>query len=143
MANPCRGRVEAAARAGADLSPGRRARRFDITIIPVILRRMEDPSHHAAALAALGHEARLAVFRLLVRAGPEGVGVGALVSHMGLPASSLAHHLRALVAAGLVTQERRGRQVVNRADFEAMHRTLGFLTAECCAGVALVREDAA
>lgn len=103
----------------------------------------EQLSLHASAMAALGHEARLGVFRLLVRAGHDGVSVGDLVSHMGLPASSLAHHLRALVAAGLVTQERRGRSVINRADFDAMRRTVGFLTAECCAGVALVPEEAA
>lgn len=83
---------------------------------------------HARALAALGHEARLAVFRLLVRAGRDGLSVGDLVSRMDLPASSLSHHLRALVAAGLVAQERRGRLVINRADFEAMNRTVGFLS---------------
>lgn len=102
-----------------------------------------DLDHHARALAALGHEARLGVFRLLVRAGPEGLNVGDLVAHMGVPASSLSHHLRALVAVGLVTQERQGREVINRADFDAMTRTLGFLSSECCVGVALAREDAA
>lgn len=102
-----------------------------------------DLTLHARALAALGHEARLAVFRLLVRAGHDGLNVGDLVSHVGVPASSLAHHLRALVMAGLVIQERRGREVVNRADFEAVKRTVGFLSAECCTGVTLVREEAA
>lgn len=97
----------------------------------------------ARALAALGHEARLEVYRLLVRAGDDGLIVNDIVAHTGLAASTLAHHLRALVGAGLVVQERRGREVVNRADYAAMDRTLGFLTDECCLGVSLVRDGAA
>jgi ArsR family transcriptional regulator, arsenate/arsenite/antimonite-responsive transcriptional repressor len=97
----------------------------------------------ARALAALGHEARLDVYRLLVRSGEDGLIVGDIASHTKLPLSTLAHHLRTLVSAGLVTQERRGREVVNRADFAAMSAALSFLTAECCQGVALTREDAA
>lgn len=95
------------------------------------------------ALAALGHEARLNVFRLLVRAGEDGLIVGDIANHTGLPASTLAHHLRALVAAGLVIQERRGREVVNRADYDAINRTVAFLTEECCHGVSIVAADAA
>ncbi|WP_298434007.1 helix-turn-helix transcriptional regulator [uncultured Jannaschia sp.] len=97
----------------------------------------------AAALAALGHAARLDVFRLLVRAGHDGLIVGDIAAHTDLPLSTLAHHLRTLVAAGLVQQERRGREVVNRADYARMTAALGFLTEECCHGVSLVREDAA
>ena len=104
---------------------------------------MDRTAATARALAALGHEARLSVYRLLVRAGQEGLIVGDIAGHTGLPLSTLAHHLRQLVAAGLVVQERRGREVVNRADFAAMNRTLAFLTDECCTGVTLVREDAA
>lgn len=98
---------------------------------------------HARSLAALGHDARLGIFRLLVRAGEGGLSVGEIGGHLGLAPSTLAHHLRALVEAGLVAQERRGREVVSRVDFEAMRRTLAFLTAECCTGVTLAREDAA
>ena len=98
---------------------------------------------HAQALAALGHPARLAAFRLLVRAGPEGLNVGDLVTHMGLAASSLSHHLRALVGAGLVLQERQGREVINRVDFAAMQETVGFLSSECCMGIVTIRQDAA
>jgi DNA-binding transcriptional ArsR family regulator len=87
------------------------------------------------ALAALGHDARLSIFRLLVRAGDEGMIVGDIVARLGLAPSTLAHHLSTLVAAGLVIQERRGREVVNRADYDAMRRTIGYLTDECCAGV--------
>jgi DNA-binding transcriptional ArsR family regulator len=104
---------------------------------------MNTAADTARALAALGHEARLDIFRLLVRAGRDGLIVGDVAGHTRLPASTLAHHLRTLVSAGLVTQERRGREVVNRADFAAMNAALSFLTAECCQGVALVREDAA
>lgn len=95
------------------------------------------------SLAALGHETRLAIYRLLVRAGAEGLNVGELGAHLGMPASTLAHHLGTLVDAGLVIQERRGREVMNRADYDAMRRTVAFLTSECCAGVTLTREDAA
>lgn len=89
----------------------------------------------AQCLAALGHDARLAIFRLLVRAGEEGLTVGEIGRHMSMPASTLAHHLRSLVEASLVIQERQGREVVNRANFVVMRRTVDFLTSECCAGV--------
>jgi len=97
----------------------------------------------ARSLAALGHETRLEIFRLLVRAGNRGLNVGEIGRHIGMPASTLAHHLGALVDAGLVLQERQGRQIVNRVDYGAMRRTMSFLTAECCTGVKLIGEDAA
>lgn len=104
---------------------------------------MSDSQTIARALAALGHEARLDVYRLLVRAGDDGLIVSDIAEHTKLPLSTLAHHLRTLVSAGLVTQERRGREIVNRADFATMGTALSFLTAECCQGVALIRQDAA
>lgn len=107
------------------------------------IRIMNKTAITARALAALGHEARLDVYRLLVRSGEEGMIVGDIADHTKLPLSTLAHHLRTLVSAGLVAQERRGREVVNRADFAAMNAALSFLTAECCQGVAIIREDAA
>ena len=97
-----------------------------------------DTPSAATALAALGHEARLSVFRLLVRAGPEGLRVGDIAEHEGL-----AHHLRALVLAGLVAQTRAGREVRCCAEFDRMTALLGFLSAECCTGVALTETDAA
>ncbi|MCV2894774.1 ArsR/SmtB family transcription factor [Lentibacter sp. XHP0401] len=97
----------------------------------------------ALALAALGHETRLAIFRLLVKAGNDGLNVGEIGQHLGMAASTLAHHLGALVEAGLVEQERQGRQIVNRVDFGVMNQTVSFLTAECCVGVKLTQEDAA
>jgi ArsR family transcriptional regulator len=97
----------------------------------------------ASALGALGHEARLRIFRLLVRAGEQGLNIGDIGQLMGLPPSTLAHHLSALVQVGLVAQQRQGRQVVNRADFELMNDVLSFVAEECCTGVSLVDEDAA
>ena len=105
---------------------------------------MSTTSPNARALAALGHDARLSIFRLLVRAGADGLRVGDIGQHLGLAPSTLAHHLSTLVDAGLVVQERQGREVLNRVDYPAMHRVLDFLTSECCSGVALrTSEDAA
>jgi len=91
-----------------------------------------DDTTAAKALSALGHDARLKVFRLLVRAGPEGLNIGEIGKRAGLPASTLAHHLGTLVAAGLVVQARQGRAVVNRADYQALRSVFGFVEAECC-----------
>lgn len=95
------------------------------------------------ALAALGHDARLSIFRLLVRAGEDGMIVGEIGAHLGLAPSTLAHHLNVLVSAGLVIQEKRGREVINRADYAAMRRTVNYLTEECCAGIARAPDNAA
>ncbi|MEH6404088.1 MAG: metalloregulator ArsR/SmtB family transcription factor [Sneathiella sp.] len=99
-----------------------------------------DEKQVASALGALGHEARLKVFRLLVRAGEEGLNIGDISKHVRLPASTLAHHINALVQVDLVTQERRGREVINRAEFERMNTVLAFVAKECCKGVNLVEE---
>jgi DNA-binding transcriptional ArsR family regulator len=103
---------------------------------------MERETDTARALAALGHDSRLAIYRLLVKAGAEGLNVGEIADHVALPNSTLAHHLGTLVDAGLVVQERRGREVISRADFAAMQRILAFLTSECCTGVPAPMEQA-
>jgi DNA-binding transcriptional ArsR family regulator len=101
-------------------------------------------SPHARALAALGHDARLSIFRILVKAGAEGLRVGDIGAHLGLAPSTLAHHLTTLVDAGLVVQEKHGREVFNRVDYTTMNGVLAFLTSECCTGVTLQQdEDAA
>jgi DNA-binding transcriptional ArsR family regulator len=100
-------------------------------------------SPHARALAALGHDARLSIFRLLVKAGDDGLRVSDIGEHLGLAPSTLAHHLSSLVDAGLVLQDKQGREVFNRVDFPAMHRLVGFLTSECCAGVAIRTSETA
>ena len=87
------------------------------------------------ALAALGNRTRLRVFRTLVRAGAEGLNVGALQSLLEIPGSTLAHHVSTLAQAGLVVQQRRGREVVLSIDFAVVSGLLTFLTEECCAGV--------
>lgn len=96
-------------------------------------------SDAAAALAALGHEARLRLFRLLVRAGREGLAAGRIVALMDMPASTVAHHLGALAQAGLVRQERRGRAVLSRVDYDRMTAVLDFVAEHCCAGLAPAR----
>ncbi len=96
---------------------------------------MNENLTYAPMLAALGHEARLEIYRLLVRAGEPGLNVGQIVSHLGIPASTLSHHLSSLVTSGLVIQQKQGRSVQNRVDFDVMNRTVSFLTDECCVGL--------
>jgi len=103
---------------------------------------MTDTAPVVRSLAALGHDARLAIFRLLVRAGHAGLNVGEIGSHLGIAPSTLAHHLATLANAGLVVQERRGRETLNRVDFAALRHTLDFLTEECCAGLPALSEPA-
>lgn len=104
---------------------------------------MSISSPTARSLAALGHDARLGIFRLLVKAGHEGLTVGQIADELDLAASTLAHHLRTLVDAGLVVQKKQGREVINRVDFVEMNRILEFLSAECCTGVVLKQEETA
>ena len=93
------------------------------------------PQHAARCLEKLGNPTRLEVFRLLVRAGEDGLAVGDIQEHLGVPASTLSHHLAHLVNAGLVHQEREGRVLRCRPDYEVMNAVIGFLTEECCTGV--------
>ncbi|MCA0872973.1 metalloregulator ArsR/SmtB family transcription factor [Seohaeicola saemankumensis] len=104
---------------------------------------MTQETQYARALASLGHEARLSIFRLLVKAGDDGLRVGDIGQHLGLAPSTLAHHLSTLVDAGLVIQEKQGREVFNKADYPAMNRILTFLSSECCAGLDASRDTAA
>lgn len=91
-----------------------------------------DPARAAAAFSALGSEPRLDVVRALVRAGPEGLSVGELLERVDAAPSTLTHHLKYLAAAGLLTQERRGRTQICRANFEAINALAVFFTQECC-----------
>jgi DNA-binding transcriptional ArsR family regulator len=88
------------------------------------------------ALAALAHESRLGVYRLLVEAGPAGLNAGTIATKLKIPPSSLTFHIQNLHRAGLVTQERRSREVIYAADFDAMNGLVGYLTENCCAGSA-------
>jgi DNA-binding transcriptional ArsR family regulator len=86
------------------------------------------------ALGALAHETRLAVFRMLVQAGPDGLVAGAIAARAGVPPSTMSHHLASLERAGLVQSERESRLIHYRVDFGGMRRLLGFLMQDCCQG---------
>ena len=87
-----------------------------------------------AALSALAQEHRLALFRLLVQAGEDGMPAGAIADRLGIPNSSLSFHLQGLSRAGLIRQERRGRSLVYRADYGRMNELISYLLENCCAG---------
>lgn len=93
-----------------------------------------DASQTIRALSALAQEHRLAAFRLLVEAGPDGLAAGALADALGIPASSLSFHLAQLSNAGLVSQRRVSRSIIYAADYAAMNGLLSYLTENCCAG---------
>jgi len=86
------------------------------------------------ALGALAHESRLAIFRALVVAGPDGLPAGEIAQQLGLSPSSLSFHLKDLSHAGLVTGQQQGRFIYYSANFDAMNGLVGFLTENCCAG---------
>jgi DNA-binding transcriptional ArsR family regulator len=85
-----------------------------------------------AALAAIAHEHRLAAFRLLVEAGPNGLPAGLVAERLGVPPSSLSFHLQHLFRAELVTQRRLSRQIFYAANFATMNSLVGYLTKNCC-----------
>ena len=87
-----------------------------------------------AKLAALAQESRLAVFRLLVEAGPPGLPAGAIGERLGLPGPTLSFHLAQLKQARLIACRREGRSLIYAADFAAMNGLIAFLTENCCAG---------
>lgn len=93
-----------------------------------------EASTAVAALSALAQEHRLALFRLLVQAGEEGMPAGAIAEALGVPNSSLSFHLAQLSKAELVRQERRHRSIIYRADYASMNELLGYLMENCCAG---------
>ena len=84
------------------------------------------------AFAALSHEHRLRVYRLLVERGPEGLPAGDIAENLKLAPSSLTFHVQALHRAGLITQRRVGRQLIYAADFAAMNQVIAFMTENCC-----------
>jgi ArsR family transcriptional regulator len=94
---------------------------------------METPAA-AAALCALGHEPRLNVFRLLVRAGPPGAAAGDVARAAGVLPSTLSSYLKDLAQAGLVTSRRAGRSVIYSADYARVAELLDYLLADCCEG---------
>lgn len=90
------------------------------------------------ALSALAHDTRLALFRMLVERGPEGLSAGVIAERLDIPPSSLTFHVQHLHRAGLVTQRRLSRQLIYAADFGAMNGLVGFLTENCCSQSAAI-----
>lgn len=102
-----------------------------------------EESEIVRSLLALAQAVRLRVFRALVVAGPEGLTPGALSETLQVPATSLSFHLKELANAGLVSQQRQGRNLIYRASFEHMNGLLTYLTENCCEGAACSTTDAA
>jgi len=86
----------------------------------------------ARAMESLGNPIRLTLYRHLIRAGPDGLAVGALQQRLEIPNSTLSHHIHHLMARDLVTQNREGRVLRCCANFTTMNNLLRFLTDECC-----------
>ena len=86
------------------------------------------------ALSALAQEHRLAVFRLLMAAGPAGLAAGAVARQLGVLPNTLSTHLALLEAAGLIGSRREGRSIIYTADFAGTGRLLDFLVVDCCSG---------
>jgi ArsR family transcriptional regulator, arsenate/arsenite/antimonite-responsive transcriptional repressor len=87
------------------------------------------------ALAALAQDHRLAAFRLLVEAGPDGIAAGVLAEKLDIAPSSMSFHLAQLAQAGLVSQRRESRSIIYSADFVQMNGLMNYLTENCCGGV--------
>lgn len=87
----------------------------------------------ASQLEALGNPTRLQLYRILVRAGDDGLAVGSVQERLEVPASTLSHHLKRLVDTGLVTQERQATTLICRANYPGMDALIGYLADECCA----------
>jgi DNA-binding transcriptional ArsR family regulator len=86
------------------------------------------------ALAALGNDHRLRIFRMLVQAGPSGMRAGELAERLGIGATSLSFHLKELDRAGLLVSTRQGRNIVYAVHIDGIRELLAFLTEDCCAG---------
>jgi DNA-binding transcriptional ArsR family regulator len=91
-----------------------------------------DEQSAVASLAALAQGMRLRIFRALVGAGPQGLTPGALAATLDVPGSTLSFHLKELMHAGMVSQERDGRNLIYRPSLEQMNALLVYLTAHCC-----------
>jgi ArsR family transcriptional regulator len=95
----------------------------------IVVMKLDDA---AARLEALGNPTRLKIYRTLVRAGEEGMPVGRLQERLDVAASTLSHHLKALVGVGLITQTREGTTLICNASYDEMHGLIDYMVAECC-----------
>ncbi|WP_127070960.1 ArsR/SmtB family transcription factor [Pelagibacterium lentulum] len=91
-----------------------------------------DLEQAASQLEALGNPTRLTIYRVLVRAGAEGMPVGRIQERLGIPASTLSHHCKRLVETGLIGQERQATSLICRAQYPAMQALIDFLSDQCC-----------
>ena len=91
--------------------------------------KLEKAAHQ---LESLGNATRLKIYRMLVRSGEAGLPVGRLQEKIGIAGSTLSHHMKRLVEAGLVTQERQATTLICRAHYPSMNALIGFLVDECC-----------
>ena len=91
------------------------------------------PDSAALGFSAMGSESRLEVLQVLVRAGNTGLAVGDIQQRTGIPASTLAHHLKFLSSAELVIQDKQGRTIINRANFDLLQSLAEYILQECCA----------
>lgn len=99
-----------------------------------------DAGSAIVTLGALAQEHRLALFRLLVQAGEDGMAAGAIADALGVPGSSLSFHLAQLSRAGLIVQRRQHRSLIYSADYAHMNALLGYLMENCCAGAGCATE---
>ncbi|HJW26957.1 MAG TPA: metalloregulator ArsR/SmtB family transcription factor [Rhodocyclaceae bacterium] len=97
----------------------------------------------AELLAALGHESRLAIFRLLIQAGPEGINASAIGEQLGMAPATLSFHLAHLTRVGLIRGQKESRFIRYSADYGAMDELIAFLTDNCCQGKACLPKTAA
>lgn len=95
---------------------------------------MMEAKDAVAAFGALAQETRLEVFRLLVKAGPNGMTAGEIAEALKVPASTMSHHLAIIERAGLATSRRESRSIFYAADYEGTRRLLAFLMEDCCQG---------
>ena len=102
---------------------------------------MED-KYVIKALAALAQTHRLQIFRSLVVKGREGLTPAILAEELGMPANTLSFHLKELMHADLISQERSGRNLIYRAQYDRMNAVLAFLTLNCCQGETCLTESA-
>lgn len=94
-----------------------------------------------AALAALGQETRLDLFRLLVQSGPEGLSAGALAARLSIPGPTLSFHLKELKACGLIDAQRKGRVIIYAPSFDRVRALTGYLLENCCGADAKAGAD--
>jgi ArsR family transcriptional regulator len=92
------------------------------------------------ALAALAQDTRLAIYRLLVQQGPEGIPAGTIADRLDLAGATLSFHLKELTHAGLISSRQEGRFIFYSANYEQMNGLLSYLTENCCQGQNCVTE---